>query len=297
MSKEENRIIYYYQTFTGLEPILEKPCIVTHIHLSSIHFGSNSDNSPYIHLNDHSPNDPKFDQVWTDINKAHQSGIKIILMVGGAGGAFGDLFRDFDTYYSMLYDTIKSNPCIEGIDLDVEESTSLDSIKMLIDRLDKDFGKDFIIAMAPLGDSLMSDYSGMGGFVYKDLYKSPQGQRINYFNGQFYGNYNLDSYIKAVENGYPANKVVIGMVSGDFTGAHFADALATVKSIKNKYGDFGGVFAWEYFDSPPGSPKNSGLWAQDMYKTIHPYTNYNLAKFMINGLGRLYRYITNYTKT
>ena len=44
-----NRIIYYYQTFTGLKPILNKD-IVTHIHLSSIHFGTNSDNSPYIHL-------------------------------------------------------------------------------------------------------------------------------------------------------------------------------------------------------------------------------------------------------
>ena len=51
------KIIYYYQTFTGLTDILKGDSInVTHIHLSSIHFGSNDDGSPYIHLNDNNPN-------------------------------------------------------------------------------------------------------------------------------------------------------------------------------------------------------------------------------------------------
>ena len=39
-----NRIIYYYQTFIGLKPILNLHK-VTHIHLSSIHFGINPDKS------------------------------------------------------------------------------------------------------------------------------------------------------------------------------------------------------------------------------------------------------------
>ena len=40
-----NRIIFYYQTFTDLTPIIDKG-IVTHIHLSAIHFGINQ-NKPY----------------------------------------------------------------------------------------------------------------------------------------------------------------------------------------------------------------------------------------------------------
>ena len=32
--------------------------MVTHIHLSSIHFGINNDGTYYIHLNDYPPNDP-----------------------------------------------------------------------------------------------------------------------------------------------------------------------------------------------------------------------------------------------
>ena len=59
-----NRIIYYYQTLNGLQDILnEQTTQVTHIHLSSFHFGYNDDNSPYLHLNNTPPQDPKFDKV------------------------------------------------------------------------------------------------------------------------------------------------------------------------------------------------------------------------------------------
>lgn len=36
---ETKRVIYYYQTFTGIEQIIALEDVVTHIHLSSIHFG------------------------------------------------------------------------------------------------------------------------------------------------------------------------------------------------------------------------------------------------------------------
>ena len=51
---------------------------------------------------------------------------------------------------------------------------------MLITLLD--FGKDFIITMAPVAYALQSDTTGMGGFCYKDLYKSKEGVLIDYFN-------------------------------------------------------------------------------------------------------------------
>ena len=97
-----NRIIYYYQTFTGLDSILTHDTKVTHIHLSSIHFGKDENNQPYIHLNDNNPDDKIFDSMWKDIKKAKQLGIKIILMIGGEGGAFQDLFSNFNTYYPLL---------------------------------------------------------------------------------------------------------------------------------------------------------------------------------------------------
>ena len=36
--------------------------------------------------------------------------------------------------------------------------------------------------MAPVSPSLETDYPGMGGFVYKDLYNSLEGKYIDYFN-------------------------------------------------------------------------------------------------------------------
>ena len=58
-----HRIIYYYQTFIGLSSILKSDTPVTHIHLSAIHFGVNTDGSPYIHLNNYPPNNKIFDSV------------------------------------------------------------------------------------------------------------------------------------------------------------------------------------------------------------------------------------------
>ena len=177
-----NRIIYYYQTFTGLKSILNSPKYTTHIHVSSIHFGNNKDGSPYIHLNDHEPSNKIFDNVWKELKLASDKGIKIVLMIGGAGGAFENLFSK-KLYYSLLYNTIKKYPFISGVDLN--RRVCKIAIKKLIKKLDSDFGNEFIISMAPIQNSLESDTPGMGGFVYKDLYKSKIGDRINYFNGHF----------------------------------------------------------------------------------------------------------------
>ena len=77
-----SKIIYYYQTFRGLDDILIEKTPVTHIHIASVHFGYD-ENKPYIHLNDHSPYNERFDGVWGQIRKANELGIKIVLMLGG----------------------------------------------------------------------------------------------------------------------------------------------------------------------------------------------------------------------
>ena len=82
-----SRIIFYYQTLTDLTPIINKN-LVTHIHLSAIHFGINQNNEPYIHLNDYEPDNKIFNNVWKQIEECQKNNIKIILMIGGAGGAF-----------------------------------------------------------------------------------------------------------------------------------------------------------------------------------------------------------------
>ena len=138
------RIIYYYQTFCGLDKILVKNTPVTHIHLSSVHFGLDDNLQQYIHLNNDSPYDSKFDSVWRDIEKADKLGIKIILMIGGAGGGYSSLFSNFDIYYDLLYRLIKDKPFIKGIDLDIEETVKIENVQMLINKIVKDFREEFI---------------------------------------------------------------------------------------------------------------------------------------------------------
>ena len=52
------KVIYYYQTFVGLEKLKDKH-YTTNLIISSIHFGDNK-----LYLNDNEPNDEKFKQLW-----------------------------------------------------------------------------------------------------------------------------------------------------------------------------------------------------------------------------------------
>lgn len=242
------KTIYYYQSFCGLHKLLSHPQDITNIIVSSIHFGTYK-NEPYIHLNNFHPDSPKFDSVWEELQQLYYQGVTITAMVRGA---YQTLFSDFDTYYSLLKNFLKSKNYISGVDLDIEESVSLENVKKLITTLIKDFGEDFIITMAPVATTLMNDSTSIAGFSYKELYDSHEGKYIDWFNTQSYGCYNFSTFDKIIKNGYPPEKVVFGIISGDFQN-NFNEALNEIKKIKSVYPLIGGVYNWEYIDSPPDS--------------------------------------------
>ena len=251
-----NRVIYYYQTFCGLQKILDQgnTCPVTHIHLASTHFGTKN-GKPYIHLNNNSPYDQQFAAVWTQLQQASKLGIKITLMIGGAGGGFASLFENFEVYYPMLQQLLTDKHIITGIDLDVEESVGYDNISMLISRIVRDY-PTFRLSLAPVASSLANNQPGMGGFVYKELYNQ-WGEHIDYFNGQFYVEYTVQSYKDCINHGFPASKVVMGMIECN------SDMLSVVSELSKNENDFGGVFYWEYF----AAPKN---WEQEVANAMKP---------------------------
>ena len=100
------KIIYYYQTLIGLKSILEEETPTAHV-LSSIHFGKNQDGSPYIHLNDHTPDDTLFDDCWKELKTLSDKG-SCYGNDGWCWGTYGDLFSNYDTYYGLLKDFISS---------------------------------------------------------------------------------------------------------------------------------------------------------------------------------------------
>lgn len=215
---------------------------ITHIHLSSLHFGTETDGQPYIHLNNLYPDHPKFHQMWKGLISAYNKDIKIVVMIGGAGGGYASLFQNYTTHYQQLKMFLRNHEIITGVDLDIEEPVALDSVKKLIGDLSADF-PHFTISLAPVQSSLQQDTPGMGGFVYKDLFNSEEGKLISYFNVQFYSDFSKQAYDEIIQNGYPSNMIVMGSESG--TGS-----ASTVQDVVDADPHMGGVFSWEYFNTP-----------------------------------------------
>lgn len=245
------KTIYYYQTFVGLHKLLDHIQDIDVINISSIHFDNDKLGNKNIYLNDNLPNDKIFDKMWEESELASNQNTTIMLMVGGAGGAYTNLFNDFDIYYPLLKQLVEDKSFIQGIDLDIEEEVSIDNVKMLIRRLKEDFGDKFIITMAPISPSLSHDCPGMSGFVYKELFCSEEGQYIEWFNTQCYNSFSKETYDSIIKNGYPPEKVVMGMESGQFDKTNFKIALDEVKKCLEMYPTMSGVYDWEYLNAPP----------------------------------------------
>lgn len=250
------RVIYYYQTLDDLEPILSlNPQPVTHLILAAIHFGIDPDtDNPYIHLNNYPPTDPRFNNVWKQLAMAKNThGINIRLMIGGAGGAYNTLFNDYGTYYQMLLDLLKTGPAaglVSGVDLDVEEPVILSNIQMLMQDLHADMpGLKF--TMAPVARSMYTPgASGMGGFEYKKLLETQEGQLIEWFNCQFYyGDFDLshfDQTIQTLGDLISPSQIVMGAETGQWAPGNWQPCYDILKIVANKYGNMGGAFYWEY---------------------------------------------------
>ena len=275
-----NKIILYYQTLIGLEKIYNsKNIYVTHIHLSSLHFGEDSNKNTYIHLNNYTPYDKIFNKTWNDLIECKKKGIKIIIMLGGAGGAYNYMFQNENTYNECLKLLLKliddKKDIIDGIDLDIEEYIGLDNCVRLINDLNKNLPKDFIFSMAPVSDELSSDTEGMGGFKYSDLLKSDAGKRINYFNCQFY-DYNISyettlvDYYNSCTKVISREKLVLGI---EYVSNNFYSELKSL-CYNNP---ISGVYFWEYFNIPDGFiNKVESILYEDKYLLDVKYATCNI---------------------
>lgn len=253
------KIVIYYQTFSGLLPLLYPETPLSALTVAAVHFGYNTDGSPYIHLNNDPPDSSKFDELWQELfDAANRHGIEVNLLVGGAGSAFQKLFADFKHFYPLLKTTLQEHPQVTGLNLNVEEIVELSQIQMLIRQLKSDF-PNLRLTMAPLQSSLAQDQPGMGGFCYKDLWYSQEGHLIDYFNVQAYydGGFTKQALDQMVDNGYPANRLVMCMLSNQ---VDVASAAEQARLMTEAYPDFGGVCDWELYNIQP----NPSSWVTSM---------------------------------
>ncbi|TMC16576.1 MAG: chitinase, partial [Chloroflexi bacterium] len=277
---DAQRVIYYYQTLTDLCPLINRlnaatgRPYATDINVAAFHLGAQSDGT-LIHLNDLPPDNPAFNTPWRQLGQLQGMGVKLYMMLGGAGrGSYQSLFSDWVTLYPVLKQTLRQYH-FDGIDLDIEEVVALHDVERLINQLSLDFGTGFSITLAPMASDLISG-RGLSGFNYKDLYYGAQGAKIAWFNTQFYSGFGslatTSDYNTIINNGFPADKVVAGMLGNPHDGSGYVavkQVAGTVRELAATYPNFRGVFSWEYFDTLPGGTVHPEQWSELMYQAMN----------------------------
>ena len=280
------RLITYYQTHhdavgkhVSLLPLLTQPNIsMTHVMLAAIHI---NDDPAQLTLNDHPPSHERFRPLWAELRILQASGIKVMGMLGGAAkGSYERMDgseEKFERYYRPLRDLVRERN-LNGLDLDVEEEMSLAGIVRLIDRLRADFGPSFIISMAPVAMALLDPTKNLSGFDYEAL-EVMRGREIAFYNVQFYCGWgdlsNTLMYDFMLQKGWPAEKLVVGVVTNPANGSGFVpwDMLSSILAIlTRRHKVFGGVMGWEYFNSLPGDAEKPWEWATNMSSILRVHS-------------------------
>ncbi|KAG5806722.1 hypothetical protein H9Q74_004559 [Fusarium xylarioides] len=276
------RLITYYQThhdssgnlISPLSLITQPGIAITHVIVAAIHI---NDDPQKITLNDYHPSHPIFQTMWAELRVLQASGVKVMSMLGSAcKGSYARLDADqetFDRYYGPVKDMIRERG-LDGLDLDVEEEMTLGGIVRLIDRLRSDFGPTFIITLAPVAMSLLDFTKNLSGFDYEAL-EVMRGRDIAWYNTQFYCGWgdcsNPLMYDLMVRKGWPPEKIVIGLVTNPENGSGYVPMNPlnmVLTTLRGRYGSFGGIMGWEYFNSLPGGKERPWEWAREMTKLL-----------------------------
>ncbi|CAK7233565.1 hypothetical protein SCUCBS95973_008637 [Sporothrix curviconia] len=208
------KVVVYHQTHhtrDGQRPISILPLLgrddgagsgrpsATHIVVAAVHVNDpdshKSGAPPPLTLNDHAPDHPRFDVLWSEVAAAQARGVRVLALLGGAAkGSYErlDISRVasqavFERHYAPLYSLLRQRR-FDGVDLDVEEPMSLTGVVYLIDRLRADFGPSFLLTMAPVAAALLRPHDprcNLSGFSYADLERQ-RGHEIAWYHAQFY---------------------------------------------------------------------------------------------------------------
>lgn len=278
-------MIVYYQTHTrpdnrdpvSLLPLLANNTGITHVIVAAIHVNDGPGN---ITLNDDPPDCENNNRLWSEVAWVQGAGVKVLGMLGGAAkGSFERLGSDdqqnFEDYYQPLRDLIRRHN-LDGLDLDIEEETTLPKTIRLIDRLRADFGPTFLITMAPVATALLPGARHLSGsaFDYRML-EDMRGNEIAWYNTQFYcgwGDASTTAWYDAFMGlGWKPEKVVMGLITSPANGPGFVpwEILQFVlRTLRSRYPGFGGVMGWEYFNAQPGGMDRPWEWVQNMSSVL-----------------------------
>lgn len=262
---------YFYQTNLGT--IEEGParCVI----VSSLHFGHDYPlwplpfwKRPYLHLNDWDITDPRYDQLWATTTRLKAAHKDVAVMLGGAGGAFTQLFTNYETFSPLLISFLQTYD-ITHLVLDVEEHTRLSDMVMLVRDLTKALPCVRLSFAPVLSEVLNPTMPGaFSGFCYQDLWDAV-GPCVHRVYVQMYGGSFTASNFEQLTTACTLDpaKLVPGFQSGDCRQpSHFAKAMdelaGMVDLAQRHHFRIGGCFVWEYFDAPPDGTSDPTTWAR-----------------------------------
>jgi chitinase len=246
------RVVVYLQTLQNLNLLPQCYSNLTAINLSSFHFGYNPDGSPYIHLNDTEPDDAMYNTLWPQMQQAQQNGVKLVAMLGGAGGAYGQLFSNYNIFYPMWVKMLQTYG-FDGVDLDVEEPVTIANLQQFINDLRNDFPSNFLITAAPVCLALQTGNDPLAGGINWATVKN----QLDWFNIQFYSGFGTlattADYIAIINQGYSPNQILGGALTNRADGGGYVPIITvcnTLSQLNTLYkGQLGGAMGWEFFNA------------------------------------------------
>ena len=227
---------------------------LTDVIVCSVHFGRDASGTLYIHLNDTLPDSDVNKRMWS---YAALSGSECHVMVGGAGGAFQQLFDDFEPCFELLASMLDSKPFVKSIDLDIEERVALVDVVVLIARL-KDRFPLLNVTISCVAQDLVriNEPSVFTGFSYADFVLAA-GSSVTMYHVQAYneGEFSAACFSSILaHNMIEKSKLCMGMMSGQ------TDAAIKEVAGLNALG-CAGYFVWNNHDMPDN-------WAQRIRQAL-----------------------------
>jgi hypothetical protein len=216
---------------------------LTDVIVCSVHFGKDACGAQYIHLNDTPPDSAVNQRIW---EYAVSSGSECHVMVGGAGGAFQQLFDNFEPCFELLASMLDSKPFVKSIDLDIEERVALVDVVVLVARL-KDRFPLLQVTISCVAEDLVriNEPSVFAGFCYAD-FVCAAGSSVAIYHVQAYneGEFSAACFASILAHGLiDESKLCMGMMSSQ------TDTAINQVPALNALG-CRGYFVWNNHDMP-----------------------------------------------
>ena len=164
-------------------------------------------------------------------------------MLGGGGGGFTELFAAYETFYPLLRSAIAEQPCVSGLDLDIEEPATLSDVRRLIHELRRDLGADFTITTSPTAYALTDGA--------RDFYSALHADGlVEWMNVQCYESFDASTFASIISSGYPPSAIVLTMLGDSYDSDSFVrSALPELRRTLAAYPGLRGAALWEYGDT------------------------------------------------